>query len=468
MTATMMLIAALLGVEVNSNDARFAAKVKRVAERQVKVRGLEFKEPIDVNVLTVAELKSMLTKKLRDELTPREVERQRLVLGKLGLIPMRTDLHRLYLELFGEQIAGMYDPDDKKLFLIRSDGSAFAEQDDIIIAHELTHALQDQHFNIKELTQRYEGEDDCSAAVLAVIEGDATVAMMEYMIAEGGAGGMRAFIVRKMTDFLMGNIELLMKLAGGLGQDAFGRAPNFIRAQLLFSYSAGLRFVRYGMSSKNWAAINRTLAAPPLSTEQIMHPRKFFRDPDWPTYICTPGIGVLLPGKWHMAARAVMGELGTKTVLEEHRPRCQPAAEGEDPPPQLPSPRAAARGWDGDEVNVYRNWERPDDLLLVWYSTWDTEKDAEEFERALAAWVEKRYPNARPVEGRPRRWAFGMLLISIERRGSNVLLIDGLHGDCHDEIADAILHKTWRKEMRPGKNPVQLDGNYMPDQHHTP
>ncbi len=191
MTATMMLIAALLlGVEVNSNDAEFTAEVKRVAERQEKVRGLEFKEPIDVNVLTVAELKTVLTKKLREELTPKEVERQRLVLGKLGLIPMRTDLHRLYLDLFGEQIAGLYDPDDKKLFLIRRDGSAFADQDDGIIAHKLTHALQDQHFNIKELTERYEGEDDCSAAVQAVIEGGATVAMIEYIIADSGAGGM--------------------------------------------------------------------------------------------------------------------------------------------------------------------------------------------------------------------------------------------------------------------------------------
>ncbi len=288
--------------------------------------------------------------------------------------------------------------------------------------------------------------------MLAAIEGDATVAMMEYMIAESGAGGIRAFVVRKTADFLMGNIELLMKLSGGLGQDAFGKAPNFIKAQLLFPYSAGLRFARYGMGSKNWAVMNRTLAAPPLSTEQIIHPRKFFRDPDWPTHICTPGIAVLLPGKWHMAARAVMGELGTKIVLEEHRPRRLPIAEGEDPPPQIPSPRVAARGWDGDEVNVYSNWERPDDLLLIWYSTWDTERDAEEFERALAAWVGQRYPNARPVEGRPGRWAFGMQRIRIERDGSNVLLIDGLHGDSHDEIAGAILQKTWRREMRPEKS----------------
>ncbi len=162
MTTTMMLIAALLlGVEVNSDDAKFTAEVKRVAERQEKVRGLDFKEPIDVSVLTVAELKTILAKKLREELTPKEVERQRLVLGKLGLIPMRTDLRRLYLELFGEQIAGMYDPDDKKLFLIRRDGPTLSDQDDIVIAHELTHALQDQHFNIKELTERYESDDDC-------------------------------------------------------------------------------------------------------------------------------------------------------------------------------------------------------------------------------------------------------------------------------------------------------------------
>ena len=227
MTTMMMLIAALLlGVKVNSNDAKFAAEVKRVAERQEKVRGLDFKEPIDVSVLTIAELKTILAKKLREELKPKELERQRLVLGKLGLIPMRTDLRRLYLDLFGEQVAGMYDPDDKKLFLISRDGPAFADQDSIIIAHELTHALQDQHFNMKELTEKYEYEDDCSVAVLSAIEGDATVAMMEYMIADSGAGGIRALIMRKTTGFLMGNIELLTKLTGGAGQDALGKAPN--------------------------------------------------------------------------------------------------------------------------------------------------------------------------------------------------------------------------------------------------
>ena len=438
MLVQVVLVALLSAVRVEADNPELKGTVERVASGVAALRQLPFKKTISVGMMAPDELKATLEKKLRKELPDDQIDGERMVLSKLGIIPAHTNLKGLYSDLLGEQIAGLYDPDSKKLFLISERPQVSSEQDSIIMAHELTHALQDQYYDVDDLVQPVRGNDDRTLAANCLAEGDATVAMLEYTIQQSGAGPIRAYITSKLTDIVMSNMDLILLVSGAIGQDQFSKAPRFIQNQLVFPYTGGLGFVRYGIGRGNWQTMNRVYASPPLSTEQIMHPAKYYMTPDWPTEVLTPGIDVYLPGKWHMAARAVLGELGTKVVLEEH-----PAK------PPIPSPDVAAEGWDGDEINVYQNHERPDDLLLVWYSTWDSEKDADDFERAMAAWVGQRYRAAQPLFGMPQRWTLGLLRIRLERRGRDVLYMDGFHGDFHDDIARAIWAKTWKEELKP-------------------
>lgn len=448
MISALMITAAFwFGLEIRTDDAQFGDFVRRVGNRLVEVRKLEFKKPVDVAVLSREDLAEFIDTKMKKELAPGKIEKERLVLVKLGLIPPDLDLHKLYTELLGEQVAGMYDDESDKLYLIRHDGAAPQPAESVIVAHELTHALQDQYFDLEEIRLQLEDNDDMSLAFMAVVEGEATVAMMEYTIKERGANPLGAFFARKATNLLMGHMDMVTKLMGGLAGEKLSKAPNIIRKQLLFPYARGLKFVRYGIGANDWQRMHDMLRKLPKSTEQIMHPSKYFGDePDWPTSVYTPAVGLLLPGHWHRASRSVAGEMATKVILSEYPP---PLGLPEDGAPRIPFASAAALGWDGDEVNVYRDRSKPNDLLLTWYSTWDSEKDAREFEQALSAWVEQRYPKAKPIEGKAGRWSVAELNVRIERNGTDVLLIDGAHADRHDRIAKAIWRKTWKKEWVP-------------------
>jgi hypothetical protein len=441
MSAALVLIAALgVGLEVESEDPKVAEKVEEVAERLSKVRQLESKKLIRVGVLDRKRLEVKLMKELDEELPPKKAQAEAAVLVRLGLIPEEMDFREFIRDLHLEQVGGFYDDEEEKLYLIREEPGE-DEEDEMVIAHELTHALQDQNYGLARLVDPLEEEGDMELAVRALVEGDATVAMIEYMISVEEAGPLRAFLMRTTTDLLMSNAGLLMRLLG-VGEDTFSQAPNVVKEELLFPYSKGLAFVRYGIRNDRWSVLDDAYKNPPLSTEQILHPAKYFKTPDWPTQIITPRVGVLLPGKWHSVSRTVAGELGIRVLLAEHRP----AEEGETR--EVPSPSRAAAGWDGDEIRAYRDRDNPDAVMLLWYSTWDSEDDASEFAQALSVWATARHEDARPVKGHADRWTVGENQIRVQRHGRDVLLLDAPNPEHHDAIVEAVRAKTWKKEVR--------------------
>ena len=470
MIAQFLLLTALLaGPTVVADDEAVASDIQQIAAKLSELRGLEFRKPIEADVIDHDELLDLLERLIRDELPDELVHEQMLVYGTLGLIDPHADLKAIFRNLMGEQLAGVYDPKEQKLFLVSEDAGVASDEDEMILAHELTHALQDQYFDLDDLTNRERSNDDRILAAACIAEGEATATMINYVIQKEDMGPIGSFLTSKLMDLTMTNADLILGISGAEGKDELSRAPNLLKKQLLFPYSAGLKFVRYGVGRNNWRVMNRVYARPPLSTEQIMHPAKYYRTADWPTDVVMPGITVLLPGKWHMASRMVMGEFGTKVLLEEYpapfvfpvqaapAPASDEASQAPEAAEALPTtPALAAAGWDGDEVNVYQNHEYPDELLLIWYTTWDSEKDAEEFEQALAEWIPRRYPDSTPLEGQPQRWNVSPNYVRLERRGSDVLYIDGLHADKHDAIAAALWEKTWKEEVQPKERAIHL------------
>jgi hypothetical protein len=270
------------------------------------------------------------------------------VLKLLGLLPASTDLRKVSATIFGQGVAGYYDPRTKRLRIVKGAQTSNRVLNEITLAHELTHALEDQRF---KLDLESSSSDDAGLANLALVEGSATAVMFTY--AE------RHFSPE----------QTLGGLFSSLGQDT-GDLPPFIEAQLVFPYVQGQAFIQslYETGGGSWSLINSAYRfRPPASTEQIMHPDKYLQveQPDHVTLHVNPGPG------WARVRSGTWGEWATG---------------------QLIGNSDAAEDWGGDRYELWRRGSTDcrapcrdrDALVMRW--RWDTKAAARRFESALREW----------------------------------------------------------------------------------
>ncbi len=244
-----------------------------------KSTGLPIKKQVKRRLTSRDEVVGYLTKHMKDEDVKR-LQRSELVLKKFGLLPRDFDLEKLLVSLLREQVAGYYDPKTKTVNLL--DWVPMEEQEPVM-AHELTHALQDQAINLNRWMKKGEKDlaeirkdptpedienDEMDSAREAVVEGQAEAVMLEYELAPAG---------RSIADSpdLVETMETQM--ANGTDDSkVFKDAPIFLRESLTFPYSYGLKFVvtlmEKGGKQKAFAAV---LANPPRTTRQIMQPETY-------------------------------------------------------------------------------------------------------------------------------------------------------------------------------------------------
>jgi hypothetical protein len=244
-----------------------------------KQSGLPIKKRVKRRLTSRDEVESYLTKHMKDEDVKR-LERSSLVLKKFGLLPRDFDLEKLMVALLREQVAGYYDPKTKTVNLL--DWVPMEEQESVM-AHELTHALQDQTINLdkfmkkgdkdlgeirKDPTPEDIANDEIDDAREAVVEGQAETVMMQYELAPVG---------RSIADSpeLVETMEAQMA-SGTDDSKVFRDAPIFLKESLTFPYSYGMKFViavlEKGGKEKAFAGV---LADPPRTTRQIMQPETY-------------------------------------------------------------------------------------------------------------------------------------------------------------------------------------------------
>jgi hypothetical protein len=234
----------------------------------------------------------------------------------------------------------------------------------MILAHELTHALQDQNYDLTKLPLHQKDNDDLALATSALLEGDATILMTDFYAQHAAQGKM-------LTD--------LLAMLTGQKTEKLQAAPVFFRELLVFPYQAGQQFALALSFRGGYEALNRALADPPQSTEQILHPEKYFGERDHPVAVELPDLPTT---EWRRIGNNVLGEFGIRTMLQTH---LRPA-----------EAKIAAAGWGGDRYQVYeRGAGGP--LGLVWRTVWDTEADATEFAGAYEVYAQKRGVAARVV-----------------------------------------------------------------------
>jgi hypothetical protein len=396
------------------------------------MRKLHFKHEVKRDVTPREDLRALLTKEIDEQMTPAEFHGNEVGMKALGLIPRTMNLKETMVRIYTEEIAAFYDTKTETMHLIREPAAKVKkptgllerllgkqagfdkDQNKTVIAHELTHALADQNFDIDALQAAAKGDDDRDLALSALVEGEATLTMFGAQMTDWD-GSKIIRVPSQRFDRMLSMISAFMPMGSGA---SLREAPEILSETLIFPYFRGLVFCARLTNDGGWKALNDAYQAPPLSTEQILHPEKFRAEPDPPMAV---DLGKLdPPSAWTEVGRNVVGEMQLAVMLSKY------------------GGKAAAAGWDGD---TFAAFEGPADHFgLVWLSTWDTEADAREFARAYIRFQTTKLghgvaePSAFPdCIRRPQKGS----VFAVERSGFDVAVAEGFPSDATESLIDA-------------------------------
>jgi hypothetical protein len=383
-----------------SRNASIVATTAEVLKETSEIRELPILRLVKSGAQSRAEIERMLVKNLNEQMTPAEMHATELSLRKFGLAPNDFEYRSFIIKLLTEQVAGYYDSKTREFHL--ADWLDLEGQKPVMV-HELTHALQDQHFQLRRFEKWPDGDSDAELAAHALIEGDATLAMTIYM-AQNPLVAL-AFSRSLGTSTAMASIQ-------------FNQAPRALRESLIFPYGQGTEWATQLYKRGGWTMISKAFTQLPLSSEQIIHPEKYFSY-ERPVKVLLPDLRAVLGSGWKQIDSDVNGEWSYYLILDQF----------------LNSPsesRRAAAGWAGDRYEIYEDPKRGQ-VMLTHVSAWDTENDAREFFDAYVKRTAKRYPDARlmaenQTEGPNTflRWQTPEGKVVIELRGARVVVIEGI------------------------------------------
>lgn len=319
-------------------------------------------------------------------------------MAAIGLLPAHYPLREKYIDLLSEQVAAFYDQHQHKLFMYE-DATLENAQNRVVLAHELTHALQDQHFGLNRMPLEIKNNDDRAEAASALVEGDATLVMSEFMI--------KNMSKQMFKDSMLASFTQNMK--------QLESAPRYLREMLVFPYLRGQEFCAALFGQGGYEAVSKAYAHPPGSTSQILHPEKYMSNPpEEPISIEWPELKV--KGQTPTADN-VVGEMGTRVLFTEW----VDAMTGEH----------AATGWRGDRYLYYADGE-----ALVWKTVWASAKDATEFFEAEKQLLQKRY---QPASARSAERSYEVdapRTLRLHQTDANeVVLVDTPHAEWAEALA---------------------------------
>ncbi|RVU44785.1 hypothetical protein EA187_09605 [Lujinxingia sediminis] len=420
-----------------AREEALLAAASEIAVQVANIRGLELLAEIPKGVKDREALRTMLIEQLHNEIPEEVFLAEEQMFKRLGIFEPEVNYRQLMLDLLTEQIAGFYDQSAKELYIM----VGLPEQLQYsAMAHEIFHAIQDQHFDIGALLAPFTSQEngDFALARMALIEGDATVLMIDYVLYESGtlpAG--RALSVADVpmitATLLEMNTEELAATEGmgtpgmmGMGESAvpsltdsvLGSAPRIVRDLLLFPYIEGMRFVLRARANRNWSDVDAIYADAPVSTTQILHPERYFAG-ELPIDVQFDAAEAL--GGYEPIFDSVLGELQIRSWLATHTDRYE----------GIPDPGESAAGWRGDRLLGYRN--DSGEVVAVHVSSWENEDEAREFASAQVAIAEARYEAGATHQSGEHGESWCLRhgpntdgeRVYIERWGDLVLLIDG-------------------------------------------
>jgi hypothetical protein len=334
----------------------------RIVLDLTQISGMKLHHPVPCDYITKEKINAFLKERMKDAASPEEIRAEELTLKKFGFVPQDFDLAQSTVDLLTEQAAAFYDYNKKKLFITETTPSDTQEP---VLAHELSHALADQNFNLARFIRQGRKSDDGSTARLAVMEGQATWLMSEYLARKSGQS-------LKDSPALADTMSRLGEGASG-EFPVYDNAPLYMRLTLVFPYTRGMLFQNAVCQRDGQAGFAEVFRRAPVSTQQIIHPEDYFSNlkptqPDLPDAHLPHGYKSLVGGE--------LGELEHAVLLEQYAGK-QQAEE-------------IAPHWRGCNFELREN-KKAGRVVLLYASEWDSEESASRYFAAYREALEKKW-----------------------------------------------------------------------------
>jgi hypothetical protein len=352
------------------------------------LRGKTFLQTVPVYTVSEKELRAIAVRELDKDFPGQKLANYEELLAWLDMVPPRTSLKTVYGDYFVGQVAGLYDSDAKEMCLPslsvgtnnlprkaaeKKVEAVAGDDEDIVLAHEFTHALEDQYWPMDDPRDLdFTVSTDRGTAHDFVLEGSATRQMIEVIPAQWSSGSPGSYFL--LWDMIHSGLgELALNYALGSvwkSSDALAAGvPDALARSETMAYSFGYSFCTRVMRDWSLDGLDYVYNHPPVSSAQVMHPKKYWEWRDFPVQINLPET---LPGGWKQLSIDSLGEAGMVALLGS---QCNSPSDGQ----------FFARGWDGDHVALF---EGPAGRrLFVWASSWGSTNAAG---RYASVWAKER------------------------------------------------------------------------------
>lgn len=326
------------GLAAAAQQASLAA-ADEVLQQMSAILKLPVVHPLKKSLRSREEIRQYLMREQQQENGAKRYADAR-ALEAFGLLPHGFDLDGFLLRLLTEQVAGLYDPRAQEFYI--ADWIP-AGQQRTVMAHELTHALQDQHFHLRPWMRAARPNDDAEAARQAVVEGSAVAAMLDYELRGLGRS------VKDLPDLE----PLISSVTGDATRSPeLSAAPPYLRAALLFPYLQGAVFTQAVLKARGgWEGFAAVFARPPASTREILHPELYLQGTGAVKPVRLPAARRWQPSGWKLLDENVVGEFNLRQIL---------AAGGDER-----TAADVAAGWRGDRYAVLER-KREEHPMLIW------------------------------------------------------------------------------------------------------
>jgi hypothetical protein len=361
---------------VSVQKQEFLQAADEVMAEMSKLVSLPILSPLKKSMRSREEIRAYLLQKMKEDKDADKRYADQKTMEKFGLLPKDYPLDQVLVKVLTEQIAGLYDPDSQEFFI--ADWTSPADQRSVM-SHELTHALQDQHFHIDKWTDAAKPNDDGELARDAVLEGSAMAAMLDYELRGKGT-------IRDLGDFdpamFMGDVDSSPELS---------KAPKVLQDELLFPYLAGITFTQHILKAGNgWADFYKVFDKPPASTQQIMHPDLYLQGV-MPAKVELPVAKGLISSDWKKLDENDMGEFGVQEILKQYLPKARSVA--------------IAASWGGDRYAIFEN-QNNKRTMLEFRIHLANEADAARFFGAYSEVLDAKYSQRTNLMRRPNFFSF--------------------------------------------------------------
>ena len=399
-----VLAAAAFASTGDGQKSAVCGEVPAISRELSQISGLAWRHGVPCDFISKSQVNQFLKKRVKEVASPGEIRAEELTLKKFALVPQDFDLAKSTVDLLTEQAAAFYDYNKKRLFITETSAAGPEEP---VLAHELSHALADQNFNLAKYIKQGRKNDDGSTARLSVMEGQATWMMSEY-------------IARRTGETLKGNPGMVTMMAG-LGESGgsqfpvFDSSPLYLRQTLIFPYTRGMLFQNAVLERDGQRGFAEVFERAPVSTQQIIHPESYFAaekptDPALPKPRLARGYKALVGG--------TLGELEHSILLEQYGGK------------QLA--REIAPHWRGSNFELLEN-KKAERVVLLYAVEWNDAASAARYFAAYRGMLAKKWKKM-TVEADTGEAVTGTGddgRFELRRKGSIVTSVEGLDPELH-------------------------------------